>query len=46
MDTVLILVGKQGRRKSMFFSVLGDEWFTDSPVDMESLWKWMVRSVG
>lgn len=35
VDTVLILVGKQGRKKSTFFSVLGGDWFTDSPLDME-----------
>lgn len=32
-DTVLILEGQQGRKKSMVFEVLaGRKWFTDSPV--------------
>ncbi len=36
VDTVLILVGKQGRRKSMFFAVLAGEWFSDATIDMEN----------
>lgn len=36
VDTVLILVGKQGKKKSTFFSTLGGDWFSDSPIDMES----------
>lgn len=36
VDTVLIFVGKQGVRKSTFFSVLGGEWFSDAAVDMEN----------
>lgn len=30
VDTMLVLQGKQGARKSTFFSVLGGDWFTDS----------------
>jgi hypothetical protein len=30
VDTMLVLQGKQGARKSTFFAVLGGEWFTDS----------------
>jgi predicted P-loop ATPase len=35
VDTVLVLVGPQGAGKSTFFNALaGDEWFTDSPVNV------------
>lgn len=34
VDTVLVLVGAQGTRKSSFFACLGGEWFTDSPVNV------------
>lgn len=35
VDLVWILQGKQGTRKSTFFNTLaGDEWFSDSPVDL------------
>lgn len=35
VDLVWILQGRQGTRKSTFFNVLaGDEWFSDSPVDL------------
>src|SRR5688572_22748906 len=34
VDTVLILCGPQGKKKSTFFAALGAGWFTDSPVDM------------
>lgn len=34
VDTVLVLVGDQGTRKSTFFDVLGGEWFTDAPVNV------------
>jgi len=33
VDTVLILTGKQGGRKSTFFEALGGPWFTDSKVE-------------
>lgn len=32
MDTVLILEGDQGVKKSTMLGVLGGEWFTDSPI--------------
>lgn len=32
VDTVLVLVGNQGDRKSTFFEILGGSWFTDTPV--------------
>lgn len=34
VDTVLVLVGAQGWRKSTFFGVLGGAWFSDSHVDI------------
>lgn len=34
VDTVLILQGKQGVKKSTFFSILAGAWFSDSPVDV------------
>ncbi len=34
VDTVLILKGEQGRRKSMVFDILGGEWFSDSQLDL------------
>ena len=36
VDTVLVLEGKQGARKSTVFDALGAPWFTDSPVDVGS----------
>lgn len=36
VDTALVLVGKQGHRKSTFFSVLGGEWFNDSQIDIRN----------
>lgn len=36
VDTVLILKGPQGYRKSSAFDVLGGEWFTDSPLDLSN----------
>lgn len=33
VDTVLILTGKQGGKKSTFFEALGGPWFTDSKVE-------------
>ena len=32
LDTGLVLVGKQGARKSTFFRVLFGDWFNDSPI--------------
>ncbi|HYH96025.1 virulence-associated E family protein [Hyalangium sp.] len=32
VDTVLVLVGDQGDRKSTFFEILAGDWFTDTPV--------------
>jgi predicted P-loop ATPase len=34
LDTVLVLVGPEGLRKSSFFSALGGSWFSDSAVDL------------
>jgi putative DNA primase/helicase len=36
VDTVLVLVGDQGVGKSSFFSAMGGEWFSDTPMDMAS----------
>ena len=36
VDTVLVLKGPQGARKSTFFSVLGGAFFADSDVDLSS----------
>lgn len=36
LDTMLILVGRQGARKSMFFATLGGKWFMDSPIDIKN----------
>ena len=37
VDTVLVLVGAQGARKSSFFkSLAGPEWFSDSAVDLKN----------
>jgi len=37
VDTVLILVGEQGTKKSTFFATLaGDPWFCDSPIDIRN----------
>jgi len=35
-DTVLVIIGPQGYKKSSFFDVLGGEFFNDSPIDMSS----------
>ncbi len=34
VDTVLVLVGNQGDRKSTFFEILGGQWFTDTLVNV------------
>ncbi len=36
VDTALVLVGKQGARKSSFFRVLGGEWFSDTGINLDS----------
>lgn len=36
VDTALVLVGKQGARKSTFFATLGGEWFSDDAIDLAS----------
>lgn len=36
VDTVLILHGPQGARKSTFFKTLAGPWFADSPIDIEN----------
>lgn len=35
-DTALVLVGKQGARKSTFFATLGGDWFSDDAIDLSS----------
>lgn len=34
VDTALVLVGPQGRRKSTFFSALGGRWFADTEITL------------
>lgn len=36
VDTILVLAGNQGFLKSTFFSVMGGEWFNDSPIDLQN----------
>ena len=36
VDTVLILRGEQGFRKSTTFDILGGEWFSDSPMELDN----------
>jgi predicted P-loop ATPase len=36
VDTVLVLVGKQGAKKSTFFAELAKGWFLDSAIDIHS----------
>lgn len=36
VDTVLILAGKQGKKKSTFFKIIGAPWFADSNVDVRN----------
>lgn len=36
VDTGLVLVGKQGARKSTFFNTLFGEWYNDSPIQVGS----------
>lgn len=36
VDTTLVLVGEQRRKKSTFFATLGGEWFSDSYADIRS----------
>lgn len=36
VDTMLVLMGDQGARKSTFLKILGSPWFTDSHMDLES----------
>lgn len=34
VDSILVLVGEQGARKSTFFATLGGEWFSDTHMDI------------
>lgn len=36
VDTVLILKGKQGIRKSSWFAVMGGDWYAESTMDLEN----------
>lgn len=36
VDTALVLVGKQGARKSGFFRTLGGAWFSDTAINLDS----------
>ena len=36
VDTALVLVGRQGVRKSSFFRALGGDWFSDTGINLES----------
>jgi hypothetical protein len=36
VDTVLILIGGQGKKKSTFFDIIGVPWFVDSNVDIRN----------
>lgn len=44
VDTILILIGHQGARKSTFFRILGGMWFGDSKIDITDRKGQMVMS--
>lgn len=44
VDTVLILEGPQGLKKSTAFHVLGGEWFTDAAIDIRNKDSWALAS--
>jgi predicted P-loop ATPase len=44
VDTMLILEGLQGKKKSTAFGVLGGEWFTDTPLDIGDKDSWALAS--
>lgn len=36
MDVALVFVGRQGKGKSTFWQIMGGDWFSDTPIDLDS----------